>query len=107
MGAGSPVSWFAAVKAQSSGTLSKVHPVLQSSSLPEVGGPHPNSPVLAVMRQLPRVAGTGVGACDPSLGQIRLHHVVDVMQDNLVAVEEHNTLYGHPGEGGGPALAAG
>ena len=94
MGAGSPVSWFAAVKAQFSGTLSKVHPVLQSSSLPEVGGPHPNSPVLAVMRQLPRVAGAGVRACNPAFRQVHLYHVVDVLQDDLVAVEEHNALFG-------------
>lgn len=50
-------------------------------------------PVLAVVRQLLRVAGTSVRARDPALGQVHRHHVVDVLEDDLVAVKEHDALF--------------
>lgn len=45
------------------------------------------------MCKLARVAGAGVGAGYPAIGEIELHHVVDVAEDDLVAVEEHDTLH--------------
>lgn len=51
-------------------------------------------PIFAVMCKLARVAGAGVGAGYPTIGKIELHHIVDVLKDDLVAVEEHDALHG-------------
>lgn len=44
-------------------------------------------PVLAVVRQLARVARARVRAGDPAVRDLDVHHLVDVLQDHLVAVE--------------------
>lgn len=45
------------------------------------------------MCKLARVAGAGVGAGYPAIGELELHHVVDVPEDDLVTVEEHDALH--------------
>lgn len=50
-------------------------------------------PLLAVVRELARVAGAGVRAGDPAGWDRHGHHVVDVLQDHLVAVEEDDALW--------------
>lgn len=51
-----------------------------------------NLPILAIMWKLARVTSACVGAGYPTIGQIELHHIVDILEDNLVAIKEHDAL---------------
>lgn len=45
------------------------------------------------MREFARVTSASVGARYPAIGELKLHHIVDVLKNDLVAVEEYDTLY--------------
>lgn len=91
MGAGSPVSWFAAVKAQFAGIL-LCAPCQFEYGYGENGNTG-SAPILAIMWELARVAGTSMGAGYPTIGNLTLHHIVDVLKDDLVAVKEYDALH--------------
>lgn len=48
------------------------------------------------MGKFARVTSTSVSACNPAIGEIDFHHVVDILEDNLVAVKENNALHNAP-----------
>lgn len=49
-------------------------------------------PVLAVVGELARVACARMSAGDPPLGGLQFHHVIDVVEDDLVAAEKDDAL---------------
>jgi len=50
-------------------------------------------PVLAVMCKLAGVASTGVSSSDVALGEFDGHHLIDVVEDHLIAVQQYDTLH--------------